>query len=269
MPGILPELIGLIGFITIWHLAALQYSSIILPSPLETLIALRNLATTNKLTMAIFITTLDAISGFTIATLTGIILGTIAGIKPFVSRAIRPIITGLQGVPPIAWIVIALLWFGTGNYTSIFTVAVATLPIVFIGAVEGVRNINPQLLEMAYTFKIPIKILLVDLYYPHLLSSLFSSITSGLGLAWRVAVMSELLSSETGIGAEMNLARINLDTAEVMAWVIVAVVLILISEYLVIRPIRRFLEPWHRGEKISREERRSQETGDRRKEKWE
>ena len=58
--------------------------------------------------------------------------------------------------------------------------------------------------------------------------------------------MSELLSSETGIGAEMNISRINLDTAEVMAWVLVAVVLILISEYLVIRPIRRLLTPWHR-----------------------
>ncbi|NEQ38421.1 MAG: ABC transporter permease subunit [Okeania sp. SIO3I5] len=86
------------------------------------------------------------------------ILGIIAGIKPFISRAIRPLISALQGVPPIAWIVIALLWFGTGNSTAIFTVAVATLPIIFIGAVEGVRNINSQLLEMANTFKIPIKI---------------------------------------------------------------------------------------------------------------
>ncbi|NEQ38422.1 MAG: hypothetical protein F6K40_19990 [Okeania sp. SIO3I5] len=58
--------------------------------------------------------------------------------------------------------------------------------------------------------------------------------------------MSELLSSETGIGAEMNIARINLDTAEVMAWVLVAVVLILISEYLVIRPVRRLLTPWRK-----------------------
>ncbi|WP_293125379.1 ABC transporter permease [Okeania sp. SIO1I7] len=246
---ILPELIGFLGFITIWQILAMHYSSIILPSPLETLVALKNLATANKLTLAILTTTLNAISGFTIATLIGSFLGIIAGIKPLISRAVRPLITALQGVPPIAWIVIALLWFGTGNSTSIFTVAVATLPIIFIGAVEGVRNINSQLIEMAFTFKIPIKNLLLDLYYPHLLSSLFPSITSGLGLAWRVAIMSELLSSETGIGAEMNLARINLDTAEVMAWVVVTVVLILISEYLVIRPIRRFLEPWNYGEK--------------------
>nr|MDJ0557256.1 ABC transporter permease [Microcoleaceae cyanobacterium MO_207.B10] len=244
---ILPELIGFLGFIIFWQLLAMQYSEIILPSPLETLAALQNLATTDRLNQAVLTTTLNTISGFTIAIFAGSILGTIAGIKPFISRAIRPLITALQGVPPIAWIVIALLWFGTGNYTSIFTVAVAILPIIFIGAVEGVRNINPQLLEMAYTFKIPIKILLADLYYPHLLSSLFPSIASGLGLAWRVAIMSELLSSETGIGAEMNLARINLDTAEVLAWVIVAVVLILIFEYLVIRPIRRFLQPWHRN----------------------
>jgi NitT/TauT family transport system permease protein len=242
---ILPELIGFLGFITLWQLGAMQYNPVILPSPLETFIALKNLAATNRLTDAIFTTIFDTFSGFAIATLSGIFLGIAAGMQPFIRRSLGPILSALQGVPPIAWIAIALLWFGTGNSTPIFTVFVATLPVIFIGAVEGFRNLDSQLLEMAKSFRLPVSALLEDLYLPHLLSSLFPSIAAALGLAWRVAVMSEFLSSERGIGAEMNIARINLDTAEVMALVIVAVVLILISEYLILRPIRRFLEPWH------------------------
>ena len=67
---------------------------------------------------------------------------------------------------------------------------------------------------------------------------------AGLGLAWRLAVMAELLSSEIGIGAELNLARINLDTDEVMAWIAIVVVSIWVSEYPILRPLRRRLEPW-------------------------
>ncbi len=55
IPVVLPELIGFIGFITIWQILAMQYSSIILPSPLETQAALKNLATSNQLTPAILL----------------------------------------------------------------------------------------------------------------------------------------------------------------------------------------------------------------------
>ncbi len=58
--------------------------------------------------------------------------------------------------------------------------------------------------------------------------------------------MSELLSSETGIGAELNLARINLDTDEVMAWIAVTIALIWVSQYLILQPLRHLLTPWQR-----------------------
>ena len=97
---------------------------------------------------------------------------------------------------------------------------------------------------MANLFRTPQSVLLADLYFPHLFCYIFPSLVAGLGLAWRVAVMAELLSSETGIGAELNLARINLDTDEVMAWIAIVVLSIWVSEYLLLRPLRQRLEPW-------------------------
>ena len=241
---ILPELVGLVIFLVLWQLGAMRYGTVVLPSPLETGAAIGRLATTGKLGSAILTTSSHLFAAFTLAVLLGIVLGIIAGTQSWFQKAISPIISVLQGIPPIAWIVLALLWFGSGSGTTIFTITVATLPIMFLGAVEGIRTFPTPLLEMARLFRTPQRLLLSDLYFPHLLSYLFPSLVAGLGLAWRVTVMAELLSSETGIGAELNLARINLDTDEVMAWIAIVVISIWISEYLLLRPLRRRLEPW-------------------------
>lgn len=249
---ILPELIGLGLFLGLWQVGAMRIGTVVLPSPLETWSALGRLATTGKLGNAALITSFHVFTAFTLAVVLGILLGIIAGLQSGVQKAISPIISALQGIPPIAWIVLSLLWFGSGSATPIFTITVATLPIMFLGAVEGIRTFPTPLLEMARLFRTPQPLLLTDLYFPHLLSYLFPSLAGGLGLAWRVAVMAELLSSETGIGAELNLARINLDTDEVMAWIVFVVVLIWTSEYLLLRPLRRLGEPWRRTKTLTR-----------------
>jgi len=240
----LPQLIGLGIFLAAWQVGSERYSSVVLPSPLETWEALERLAIARQLGNAALTTGFHLFSAFAIATLLGIILGIAAGIQSGFQRAISPVMSALQGIPPIAWIVLALLWFGSGHATPIFTITVAVLPIIFIGTVEGMRRFPTALLEMAYLYRTPKHLLLSDLYFPHLLSYLFPSLTAGLGLGWRVAVMAELLSSETGIGAQLNLARINLDTDEVMAWIAFVVLLIWLCEYLLLRPLRSWLEPW-------------------------
>lgn len=246
----MPELLGLVIFLILWQLGAMQYNKLILPSPGETWSAIARLAETGKLTRAIMTTSFHLLIAFSFTVVIGMVLGIMAGIQPWLRKAISPLISTLQGIPPIAWIVLALLWFGSGSGTPIFTVVVATLPIIFFSTVEGIRTFPPNLSEMADLFRTPQSLLLKELYFPHLLSYLFPSLTAGLGLAWRVAVMAELLSSETGIGAELNLARINLDTDEVMAWIAIVVILIWVSEYLILRPLRSWLEPWRSGKTV-------------------
>ncbi|NET34551.1 MAG: ABC transporter permease [Cyanothece sp. SIO1E1] len=238
------EWLGLVVLLIVWQLGAIHYGTIILPTPSQTLTSLAELLFSQHLLRAIGVTIWHLVAGFGFAALLGIVLGTMAAIQPPFYRAIAPVITGLQGVPPIAWIVLALLWFGSGGGVPIFTVAVATLPIIFLGAVAGGRTVSAQLLEMAQAFEAPSNVLLQEIYLPHLGSYVFPALAAGIGVAWRVAVMSELLASELGIGARLNLARINLDTPEVMAWIVVVVVLTLISEHWVLRPLQRLLEPW-------------------------
>jgi len=239
---------GLALFLGLWHVGSLMYNPVILPSPFETARALVQLGAEGKLARAAADTGSRTLAGFGLALLLGGALGIAAGLWPAVRQLFGPIVTILQGIPPIAWIVLALLWFGTGGATPVFTVVVATLPVVFASAAEGVRTADRGLLEMARTFRAGTWMLLWDHYLPHLLSYLFPATVAGLGVAWKVAVMAELLATDTGIGAGLGNARVNLDTARALAWVALVVLLLAGFEYLVVRPLSRMLEPWRQPE---------------------
>lgn len=244
----LAGLIGFGGFMLLWHLGALHYNSVILPSPYETAVAVAHLVRDGHVGMAALITCWHTLVGFSIAVLLGSVLGTIAGMYPPIRYAVWPVITILQGIPPIAWIVLAMLWFGMDGGTPIFTVIAATLPIVFVGAVEGTRTVDRTLLEMAQVFRASRRTLVGDIYFPHMLSYLFPVLVAGLGIAWKVALMSELLASTQGIGAALGIARINLDTATALAWIAVAVTMLFMFEYLVLHPLKHHLEPWRQSQ---------------------
>lgn len=69
---------------------------------------------------------------------------TLARLSMTASMMSRPIVTVLIGTPPIVWLVLALLWFGNGDGTPIFTVFVACMPVVFVGAMQGARTLDGQ-----------------------------------------------------------------------------------------------------------------------------
>src|SRR5690606_41517585 len=74
----------------------------------------------------------------------------------------RPLVTVLLGMPPIAWLVLAMLWFGMGDATPVFTVFIACFPIVFAGAMQGTRTLDNQLKKVALAYHLPWHMLLTD-----------------------------------------------------------------------------------------------------------
>jgi NitT/TauT family transport system permease protein len=244
-----PGAVGLLAFLALWQLGALLTDPIILPSPWATLKALVRLAGEGRVARAALATAAHTLGGFGVAALLGGALGLAAGVRPLIRRMLAPIVTILQGIPQIAWIVLALLWFGpSSGATPVFTVAVAVLPVVFAATVGGVGTLDRTLSEMARSFRAPRSLLLSDLYLPHLLSYLFPAATAGLGIAWKVAVMAELMAgSDAGVGAGLARARTNLEVDGAMAWIAVVVLLMFAVEYLILAPLQRRLEPWRAG----------------------
>ncbi len=99
--------------------------------------------------MLVLSTSLRALAGFSLATVFGTMAGVVAGYHPAIMRLARPQVTLLIGVPPIAWIVLLMIWFGMGAGTVVATAAIAALPLVFVGAAEGIQTRDRALEDMA------------------------------------------------------------------------------------------------------------------------
>ncbi|QKF59997.1 ABC transporter permease [Aliarcobacter lanthieri] len=231
-------------FLALWDFGHQIYGDLILPSPKDTFIALNEILHNPEMVENIFITIKRAMIGFGLAILVGSILGLFAGLFITASIMSRPIVTILFGMPPIAWIVLAMIWFGMSDMTVIFTVFIASFPIVFVGALQGTRTIEGDLKQMVDSFHLPFSMKLFDLYLPHIFSYIFPAYISALGMSWKIVVMAELLSSSDGLGSSLAIARSQLDTPTALALVTIMIASLLLIEYLIFEPIKRELESW-------------------------
>ena len=237
-------LTSLLLFCAAWELAGQVYGTLILPGPLATLAQLKLLFDDGSALPPLLISARRTLYGLAAALLAGSLLGLLAGRSLTAAMPSRPLVTLLLGMPPIAWLVLAMLWFGMGDATPVFTVFIACFPIVFAAAMQGARTLDNQLHKVALAYRLPPRMLFSDLYLPHVMSYLFPAWVTALGTSWKVVVMAELLSTSDGVGAALAVSRAQLDTATSLAWIVAVLALLLGSEYLLLEPLKRQVERW-------------------------
>lgn len=235
---------GLFCLAAAWQAGHEFYGSFILPSPLETLRALSIIIYEPAFAEAAKNTAERSLAGFLLAVTFGTAAGVIAGYSHAAMRLMRPIVTVILGVPPIAWIVLALIWFGSTGGSAVMTVVVAALPISFAGGLEGVATRDRALDAMARSFGAGVWMRFRSVTLPHVISYLFPAWTTTAGTAWKITVMAELLSNTGGIGGELATARALFDIPRVMALIVAVVVFALVTEYVLLHPLRDRLERW-------------------------
>ena len=235
---------GLLCIAAAWQGAHEFYGSFILPSPLETLREVAVILPEPWFVRAAGETAIRSLTGFALAVGIGTLTGAVAGYSFAAMRLMRPVVTVILGVPPIAWIVLALIWFGSSGGSAVMTVVVAALPISFAGGLEGVATRDRALDAMARSFGAGVWLRFRTLTVPHLISYLFPAWTTTAGTAWKVTVMAELLSNTGGIGGELATARALFDIPRVMALIVAVVAFALLTEYALLHPLRDRLERW-------------------------
>lgn len=235
---------SLLLFCALWEWGGQYYGPLILPGPWATFERLGELLASGQAAPELWISARRTLAGLGAAVLAGSVLGMLAGRSLTAAVVARPLVTLLLGMPPIAWLVLAMLWFGMGDATPVFTVAVACFPIVFAGAMQGARTLDGQLTDVARVYRLPWWTTLFEVHLPHVVSYLLPAWITALGMSWKVVVMAELLAASDGAGAALAVSRAQLDMAGSMGWIVAVLGLLLAIEYLLLEPVKRVIERW-------------------------
>ena len=215
--------VGLAAMVVVWDLASASYPVYAFPGPRATWEALLGLIRDEELAGSVLLTLQRALTGLGIACLIGLPWGWAAGTWKPVAELTESWAQLLMAIPPIVVVVVGVLWLGPTAGVVLLVVALVTLPLLVTTLRDAVANVDPDLLEMA---RPPV----------------LSAVTIALGQSIRLTVMAELLSTATGMGAEVQQARTNLETADVFALSAVMAALTLALELLLLKPLRRRLE---------------------------
>lgn len=227
-----------------WQAGHEAYGPFILTSPLDTVWMVARLAVDPAAWDIAALTLQRAVTGFLLVAGAGITLGVAAGYSPAALRLVTPLVTVLMGVPPIAWIVLAMIWFGGSDATVRTVILVSALPVVFMGAARGITTRDRLLDRMAEAFGAgPVRRFLT-IGLRQTTTTLFPALALALGTSFKVAVMAELLANAGGIGGALADARINLDIGLALAWVLIAVALLIVVEYTLVQPVKAEIDRW-------------------------
>lgn len=231
-------------FFALWFWAAYSYGSLILPSPLQTLERLIELLHTQNIRGALLDSGRRAFSGFALSLFAGTALGILAGLSHAMRSALKPLVIICMGIPPIAWIVLALIWFGLGDGTPIFTVFISTFPLLFTNSLAGMSTQDPHLKEMCRVFGLNRWQTMCDVVLPHLAAYIFPGAMIALASAWKVTIMAELFSASGGLGDQLAASRNTLDTSGTLALISIMTGILLIFQFCILEPVRRRIERW-------------------------
>jgi NitT/TauT family transport system permease protein len=183
--------------------------------------------------------------GYGLSLLVGIPLGLLLGRVRLVQDTLGSIVLGMQALPSICWLPLALLWFGLSEQAILFVVVMGGLFSITLSTADGVRNTPPLYLRAARTMGAHG----VQLYTGVVLPAAFPAIISGMKLgwsfAWRSLMAGELLYVSLGLGQLLTMGRELNDMAQVIAVILVIIALGLMVDRAVFAPVeRRVRERW-------------------------
>jgi NitT/TauT family transport system permease protein len=209
-----------------WKIISLIIDSeIIFPSPESTFIGVIEVVRQDDFLGAVFHSITRGLIGFAISFLSGIVLGITTGFSKILYRFMEPVLVIIKSIPLISIILISLIWFDSEN-VPIFASFLVSFPIVYTNVVEGVKNIDTKILEMAKSFRATKIRVLTEIYIPAILPFIIAAAVSSVGIGWKAVIAAEVLSNPLkAIGTNMQLSKIYLETDKVIAWTVIAILI--------------------------------------------
>jgi NitT/TauT family transport system permease protein len=197
---ILPPVAVLTAIIAAWWFVVVQTQSLIFPTPWQVVTGTLELIEDGTLWAHIGSSLMRVGAGFFLAALLAIPLGLWIGRVDFAYTTLNPVFQILRPISPIAWIPIAILWFGVGNASPIFLIFIAAVFPLIVQTAAGVHTIEQRYLRAADNFGVPRARLFRQVIIPAVLPEIIVGMRISLGVGWLVVVAAEMIALRSGLG---------------------------------------------------------------------
>jgi ABC-type nitrate/sulfonate/bicarbonate transport system, permease component len=211
-------------WVLLWAMAAWWVdSSLVLPSPIDTLKGIATLAGDSEFFVSIGVTLMRVFGGVFISVALGILLGLIGGLNAPFYELMNPFVSVIKSLPVVSVIILINLWIASGIVPLVVTFLIC-FPVTWTNVVQGVRSTDEKLLQMAKVYNVTKMRIVKDIYIPSVKPYAVSALMNAIGLGWKVTVTAEVLANALpSVGMNLYYSKIYLDTDLLFSWTFVIV----------------------------------------------
>ena len=201
---------------------------VILPYPSDVFMRMMSDFTQKDFYIAIFYTVIRIMISFFLAMIIGVFLGIMSGISHRLCQYIEPVMTFLQTIHQIGYILILLVWFHSTT-ALILIVFLMLVPVFYFNAFQGILHIDSDLQDIIQLYHHSFFYNLRYAYLPLIQGYIQSAIQTTLPLSFKAGVMAEIfVSTQYGIGKKLYYARVQIDMVGIFAWILWMVIIVFV-----------------------------------------
>ncbi len=226
--------------LVLWIVLGAVLPETLLPGPIPTIRALIEIGS-GLFFRALAATLWHIAAGTTLAVVFGVVIGILMGRVRVVSASLRDLIAIAQTVPGLIIVTLAIIAF---KLTPTAVLAVAFffgLPNVVVAIWQATRNVDPRLLEMARVYGHSEFSIMRRVILPAIVPDIVTALRVCVGILWHVVLFAEFIVGQQGFGYQISLALSAFQVADIFAWGLMVVVIMVAMEYGLLRPVERRL----------------------------
>lgn len=222
--------VGTVGLALLWQLASLFFPDYLFPSLGQIGSRFLDIASSTPELMEVLMTAWRILAGLAGAFVIGVVLAFLLNKSRAIEAYLTPILTLLQGIPALSWVVIAIIWFHGTEFRIFFIMVVTTLPAFTFQILDAMRSMSKDLFEMTISFRPTRWKLFRVLIVPTVVPGIITAWKVNLGNASRVVVVAELVGATGGVGYQLLRQQQLFDMAGAIAWTLQLVIFVLIFQ---------------------------------------
>ncbi|MCJ2035865.1 ABC transporter permease [Methylobacterium sp. J-068] len=243
--GFATRLVSVLVLLAGWQVSASAAGSRLLPAPLAILAFLSRESATGDLWWNVGITLARVGVSFLLAMTLGVLLGVALGRSRRLNLVLDTPLLILLNTPALVITVLAYIWVGLNEAAAIVAVVLNKLPNVAVILREGARGLDPQLEEMARTYRFDRRTWIAHVLVPQLQPFVVAAARSGLSLAWKIVLVIELLGRPNGVGFAINYYFVqSLNVAAILGYSIVFMSVMIAIDILVLQRLEAYVRRW-------------------------